>query len=182
MKRKLFFWLEKLKITRVERNAVTTLIIMLLVLVLVKNILPESRPYDDHYYLALEEEFKKRTKLLQQKENTILARYDTRQSDFSTSLKDTVAKDTTVMPTKLKTNDKLPVERIAKININISDAKTLESLPGIGPAYALRIIEYRNENGLFTSYEELLNIKGIGKKRLEKLLPFIQLKEPTENK
>ena len=182
MKRNLFFWLEKLKITRVERNAVTALMAMLLILVLVKNILPEPKPYDDNYYLALEKEFKKRTELLRQKENTILARYEPRAKEINVVVQDTITKDTTVSSTKLKDYDRQPKGSAARVNINTADAKTLESLPGIGPAYAMRIVEYRSKNGLFTSYDELLKIKGIGKKRLEKLLPFIQLKEPIENK
>ncbi|NIT56253.1 MAG: competence protein CelA, partial [Aliifodinibius sp.] len=37
--------------------------------------------------------------------------------------------------------------------------------------------KYRNENGAFKSFEELKNIKGIAQKRLDKLMPFIKLKD-----
>ena len=48
-------------------------------------------------------------------------------------------------------------------------------VPGIGETYAKRIIEFREEITAFTSYEELLLIKGIGEKRLKKWLPYLTL-------
>ena len=181
MKRKLFFWLENLKITKAERVAVTLLVTLLLAVTLIRSLIPVSLPYDDPYYAALEEEFKMRTEVLREKENAILARYRPEMEKVSISAPDTLPPDS--MET-VKDEPDLYVGEApsARININTADAKMLETLPGIGPAYASRIIEYRSKNGVFTSYDELLKIKGIGKKRLEKLLPFIQLKDPIENK
>lgn len=48
------------------------------------------------------------------------------------------------------------------ININFADVNTLISLPGIGETKAKAIVDYRNEHGLFTNLEELLNVQGIG--------------------
>jgi len=181
MKRKLFFWLENLKITKAERVAVTFLMTMLLTVTLVRNLVPASLPYDDTYYAALEAEFKKRTETLRQKENAILARYRPELDDVTISVPDTLPPDSTKA-----VNEKIDIKAAqplsAMVNINTADANMLQTLPGIGPAYATRIIEYRAKNGAFTSYDELLKINGIGKKRLEKLLPFIQLKDPIENK
>src|SRR5690554_1810446 len=61
------------------------------------------------------------------------------------------------------------------ININEADQETLQHLPGIGPAYAKRIIEYREQIRGFTSIEELINVKGIGEKRLEKIRPLVSV-------
>ena len=49
-----------------------------------------------------------------------------------------------------------------KVNINTANQNELDSLHGIGPSLAKRIIEYREENGNFKSIEELQNVKGIG--------------------
>lgn len=49
-----------------------------------------------------------------------------------------------------------------KININSATAKELDSLPGIGPAMAKRIEEYRSQKGPFTSVEGIKGVKGIG--------------------
>lgn len=49
-----------------------------------------------------------------------------------------------------------------KININTATAKELDALPGIGPAMAKRIEEYRSQKGPFTSVEGIKGVKGIG--------------------
>ncbi len=63
----------------------------------------------------------------------------------------------------------------ASVNINTATQAQLETLPGIGPVIAGRIIEYRTANGLFRSVNQLEAVKGIGPKTLEKLRPYVAL-------
>jgi competence protein ComEA len=58
------------------------------------------------------------------------------------------------------------------ININTASMEVLESLPHIGPTKAAAIIEYR-KNHQFNSIDELVNVKGIGAKTVEKLKSLI---------
>ena len=55
------------------------------------------------------------------------------------------------------------------VNINKATQTELETLPGIGPAMALRIIEHREENGNFENIEEIKNVKGIGDAKYENI-------------
>jgi len=56
-----------------------------------------------------------------------------------------------------------------RVNLNTADAAALDTLPRIGPAMAERIIAWRDDNGGFTSVEDLLAVPGIGDKMLESL-------------
>jgi competence protein ComEA len=59
------------------------------------------------------------------------------------------------------------------ININTADQAALDSLPGIGPALAQRIIQYREKNGPYKVPEDIKNVSGIGEKRFENLKDLI---------
>jgi competence protein ComEA len=57
----------------------------------------------------------------------------------------------------------------AALNLNNATKDELVALPGIGPAKAQAILDYRSKNGAFKSVEELKDVKGIGAKRYEKI-------------
>lgn len=61
------------------------------------------------------------------------------------------------------------------ININTATEEEFRALPGIGEVLAQRILTYRAENGSFSSVEGLLNVEGIGEKRLEDILELITI-------
>jgi competence protein ComEA len=60
-------------------------------------------------------------------------------------------------------------EKVSRVNVNTASADELATLPGIGPSYAKRIVDYREKNGPFKRVEDLLNVQGIGEKTLEKI-------------
>ncbi len=51
-----------------------------------------------------------------------------------------------------------------KVNINTASAKELQQLAGVGPKYAKAIVDYRTKNGKFKKAEDIMKVKGIGKK------------------
>lgn len=59
------------------------------------------------------------------------------------------------------------------ININTANETELDSLPGIGPSIAAKIINYREENGDFASIEDIKNVNGIGDSKFEELKDLI---------
>jgi len=62
----------------------------------------------------------------------------------------------------------------AKVNINTADVEELTTIPGIGPKTAEAIVAYRNENGQFKKVDDLIEVKGIGEKKLEQIRSYVQ--------
>ncbi len=59
------------------------------------------------------------------------------------------------------------------VNLNTATVEELDKLPGIGPALAQRIVDYRNQNGPFKKVEEVKNVKGIGDALFDELKDLI---------
>ena len=66
---------------------------------------------------------------------------------------------------------------LAAVNINTAGTSELETLRGIGPAKAKAIVDYRKEHGGFQSVDDLINVRGIGPKILEKIRPEVKTGE-----
>ena len=59
------------------------------------------------------------------------------------------------------------------VDINTADAATLETIPGIGPRLAERIVEFRETNGAFATADELLDVNGISERLLDEIGPYL---------
>ena len=173
MKRRIFFWLERLKITPAERKTLSGLMILLMALGGTNLALSPSVPFEGGDYHELEKQFNKRTAELKAQEQALRKQYfpSSDESTFAAAT-DTTEEDSS----SSKATDKSGRDAgKPQININEAGAKKLQELPGIGPTYARRIIAYRKDNGAFKEINELKKIDGIAEKRLENLKPFVKL-------
>ncbi len=171
LKRKIFFWIEKLQISRKERLAFTAMLILLFMLLLLNFWVQSTFNYDQERYDDIVAEFEKRSAIIEQQEKELEQKYNP-----SFTVSEAQIPDTEPVEEEPATDDEtLPV--ISIVNINTATSAELQTLDGIGPTYAERIIEYRQLNNGFDSIDELINIKGIGEKRLANIRPFITLKD-----
>lgn len=60
-----------------------------------------------------------------------------------------------------------------RVNLNTADAAALDTLPGVGPATAAKILAWREENGRFESVEDLLDVGGIGEAKLDAIRDLV---------
>lgn len=64
------------------------------------------------------------------------------------------------------------------VNLNSASAEQLQQVPGIGPATAKAIINFREKSGPFRRVEDLLAIRGISKQALERMRPYLTVNAP----
>ncbi len=80
---------------------------------------------------------------------------------------------TTVSSTQSSTSTSDASSSSELININTATAEELDELPGVGPSTAAAIIQDREENGPFTSIEDIMRVSGIGEKKYAKMEAYI---------
>ncbi len=79
--------------------------------------------------------------------------------------------------TESRTETHVEEESDGKIDLNTASLEELDTLPGIGPVLAQRILDYRAKNGGFASVEEILNIQGIGEKTYAKIVDLVKVED-----
>lgn len=152
--------------TKAETNALLFVVIILLVSGIYHLISPSKSLQPAYDYSAMDSAFKRLSQ-----DNPITT---------DTSLNIQPANEQQANQPKpdyphAKTPPKKETLSPGSININSASEKELQKLPRIGPSKAKLIVEYRTEHGKFSNVDELLKIKGIGEKTLEKLKLYITL-------
>ncbi len=95
------------------------------------------------------------------------------ETKFNGTQEDTVADNTETVHQKNIINDLTVQEKL--VNINSASAGELCTIKGIGPKTAEAIVKYREENGTFKNKEDLMKVKGIGKKKFSDIAEKIVL-------
>ena len=75
----------------------------------------------------------------------------------------------------IHTNQEETEKKDTKVNINTATQTQLETLPGIGPSTAMKILDYRKEKGKFTKIEEIKEVGGIGEAKFNKIKDLITI-------
>jgi competence ComEA-like helix-hairpin-helix protein len=68
------------------------------------------------------------------------------------------------------------------LDVNTATAAQLEEVPGIGPATAKAIVQFRRKSGPFQRVEDLLAIRGISARKLEQMRPYVTISKPAPRK
>ena len=172
LKRKVFFWVDRLQISKTERVGIAILLGLVAILLSASLFLQKSLNYDQEEYDQIVAEFERRSALIQKEEKELAEKYSPTPAVSNSAGEMEVPKETA---SETEAEEVEPVSDI--VNINTASLQQLQTLDGIGPAYAQRILDYREANDGFDSIDELVNVKGIGEKRLENIRPYIKLED-----
>jgi len=103
----------------------------------------------------------------------------TRLDAFENDILAVIANDTVKKKTPVKKSTekkkKASILKTLSLDLNQATREEFEQLPHIGPVIAQRIIDYRKDVGRFNSVDELVNVKGIGIKTLNKVSPYLKI-------
>ena len=160
-----------------------TRVVLLIVLVL---IIGASIKYGRYFfsgektfydYSQSDNEFKKLTDAAKKKEFDAIKK-DTIKKDEAAEISEEMNKEQDSLESiekEPKISKKELKLREKSINLNSAGLDELVSLPGIGTSTAEKIIEYRNKKGKFKSVQQIMNVKGIGEKKFQKIKDYLTI-------
>lgn len=93
-------------------------------------------------------------------------------SSDDTAITTAAGVDSTISPAGVS-EARAVLNRPQPVDLNRATAAEFDRLPGVGPVLARRMVDYRKSVGRFHAVEDLRAVKGIGKKKLERLKPFL---------
>ena len=85
------------------------------------------------------------------------------------------APNSLMSPSKPRPSSSSPSNVAGTVSINSASAEMLDTLPGVGPAIAQKIIQYRQQNGGFRTIEEIMEVSGIGEKKFAAMKEYLRL-------
>lgn len=163
--KKLFHFYERIGITTAERRFILALSVILIFLHLIRSEDPTAAQVESMQSLVAQNELPSDS--LSHKDAVLVSvALPASNQDFKeVNNQENLASTHTQEPNTL-----LP--------INTATIEQLQQLPGIGPVYAQRIVDYRAQHGAFQSINQLKEVKGIGPAKLQKIRPFIVVDVP----
>lgn len=169
--RRLYALQQRLAITTPEVSALLFISILMMTGSCVRYVQGEAVPFSSDDYAELHAAFAEQTDALRAS-----AAADSTDATASEAAEPVQVAAVTEAPTRRRASASGPV----RMNLNTASARTLQRLPGVGPAISARIVEYREAYGGFRHPREVTRVKGIGPKTYEKMAPYLFVDETTD--
>jgi competence protein ComEA len=172
--KQLYYLQQKVGMTNAEATALGTLLGLFLLGMAVKYVGAFEPPFDDSIYAEVDSLFALGVSRLQNP--GLIADASLAEVGVST---ETDQSERAQSPPPRRATSSPPLA--GSVDINSAGRADLQRLPGIGPALADRILEYRSAHGPFSSESQLTAVSGIGPKTLDKLRPHISVSPPPSD-
>jgi competence ComEA-like helix-hairpin-helix protein len=190
-KRKVFFFIDRLQIPVSERRVLPLLLLSSLTAWTAALVVRHPRLIDPEAYAEEQRRFEEVYKASFDRHAEIMARYALEDAveqagsnpaiqPSSTATMDTVrprSPSASKTPSHPRATPPTQGMTAPKVDLNSAGIDELVTLPGVGPAIAQRILDWREQHGRFTSVDQLREVRGIGEATLGRLRPFVLLKD-----
>lgn len=186
---------QRLAITQAECNTLTTLAVLIALGLSVQYVQSQPRPLPPDVYAERDRLFweavaaSEQAAISEQTAAAVLIEEPTAQAVPASTprmlppVRPVAVADTVPPPAadaaapETQPSEPLAVLQPARMNLNTATSRQLQRLPRIGPKMAERILAYRAEHGPFRRVDDLVEVRGIGEKTLEKLRPLLFVEE-----